>query len=378
MKKIQVKIKFNAEKDRSYPVFFGPIDPGLVPALRQLNMNVSRIFLISAKRLSRFGYPQKVKRCLEKLGIPVCSLEIPDGEEFKTLATLHSLYRQSLAKGIDRRSLVVALGGGVLTDIAGFFAGTIMRGVPFVSIPTTLLGMVDAAIGGKTGVDLKEGKNLVGLFYQPRLVWIDARFLKTLPQKEWTTGFAEVIKYGVIRDARFFYWLVKKLRKRPEITRWPEKDLLVVLQTSARNKADVVSGDENETPLKGGREILNFGHTIGHALEAATGYSALSHGEAVSIGMAAAGLIAREMGLWSDEDQLLLLSTLQVVGLPIHIPARIHVDWTKFWRALRSDKKIVSGRLRFVLPVKIGRVTMKSGISVQRVKEVMGSIGYAR
>lgn len=374
MKTVRVSLLPKKADDRSYEVVFGSIGPSLTGALKKLNLGGRRVFVVTSKRLVNLGYARKLKTILSKGGFPVQVLVVPDGEKFKTLSVLTGLFKAAVKEGIDRRSLVMALGGGVISDLAGLFAATVLRGVSFVSIPTTLLGMVDAAIGGKTGVDLPQGKNLVGVFWQPSLVWIDTGFLRTLPRREWITGFAEVVKYGVIRDGAFFRWLVQNVRRHPDISRWPAKDVGFAVWTAARHKAAVVKSDEKETPLKGGREILNFGHTVGHALEAATDYQAMSHGEAVSVGMVAAGLIARARSLWSDDAQLQLVSTLEAVGLPIHVPSRLKVNREKFWAAIIKDKKAIGGRLRFVLPKKAGSVVVKSDIPIGLVKKIMASL----
>jgi 3-dehydroquinate synthase len=370
-----ISVPLNKKTNRSYQIVFGSSVRDFPTQLKLKLGGHGKLFLLTTRAISRTPYLKEIHKALVKKGFDTHVEIIPNGEKEKNISRLAHLYKQCLKTGIDRKSVVVGLGGGVVTDLAGFLAATYMRGLSFVSIPTTLLGMVDASIGGKTGIDLKEGKNLVGAFWQPRLVWVDVGLLKTLPRKEWVTGFAEVIKYGVIKDARFFQWLEEKVRHQPEIRKWPAKDLIYAISVSAQIKAEVVGSDERETPQKGGREILNFGHTIGHALEAATSYQALTHGEAVSIGMAAAGLIARQMGMWSDDDQLQLLSTLQVMGLPIHIPARVKVSSDRFWKAIKKDKKNVGGQMRFVVPRRLGKVEVISGIPERMVRQVMSVAG---
>jgi 3-dehydroquinate synthase len=200
----------------------------------------------------------------------------------------------------------------------------------------------------------------VGAFWQPRLVWIDPETLKTLPEREWRTGFAEVIKYGVIKNRSFFEWLEKKVLAEPNFSKWAIKDVLKAIYISAQTKASVVSADERETPLKGGREILNLGHTSGHALEAAFGYRQLSHGEAISIGMVLAGRLAIRHKMWSAREQLRLMRILRQSGLPIELPRLSPKQRSVFWSALLKDKKNVNGQLRFVLPVRLGIATVAS------------------
>jgi 3-dehydroquinate synthase len=228
--------------------------------------------------------------------------------------------------------------------------------------------MVDASIGGKTGVDLPEGKNLAGAFWQPKLVWIDVNFLKTLPSREMKIGMAEVIKYGVIKDKSFFRWLERNIIKIPQFERWPVKDVIKAIHRSVAIKVKVVSGDERETPLGGGREILNFGHTAGHALEAAFGYEKLSHGEAISIGMNFAGRIALRRRKWDMVLHMQLLRVLDAVGLPTKFPKLNERQSRIFWQSLQKDKKHIGGKLRFVLPEQMGQVEVVSGIPVAAVR----------
>jgi len=330
--------------------------------------------IVTSSRVKSFGYPSRVQKAIRKMGVKAVLFEVPDGERHKTPATLHRLYGQALTAGLDRKSLIIAVGGGAITDLAGFFAATYMRGISYLSVPTTLLGMVDASVGGKTGVDLPQGKNLIGAFWQPRLVWIDPAVLQTLPLKEWRTGFSEVIKYGVIKNRSFFLWLERRLKESSNVSSWAYADVLKVIYESVRVKAEVVSGDERESPLKGGREILNFGHTIGHALEAALGYRTLSHGMAVSIGMVAEAHAALQ-GRWTLVDQGRLILTLQAAGLPTRAPALNARQKARFWAALRRDKKNVAGQIRFVRPLEMGKVTVQSGMSVTLIRDAMRSVG---
>ena len=371
MKSILVRLK----KD-SYPIVLGSYETQFPAYLKKRKIKPTHILILSPHAVSKAGYPAKLRAALKKKGFQSTLVTTPNGESVKSLEHLKGLYGKALKVGLDRHSLIVAMGGGVTTDLAGFLAATYMRGISYVSVPTSLLGMVDAAIGGKTGIDLKEGKNLVGAFWQPRLVWIDTKILSTLSSREWRTGFAEIVKYGVIKNRSFFLWLEKELRKNPQIMKWSSQNLERAIFESVRIKAQVVSKDEKEQPLKGGREILNFGHTIGHALEAATVYKKLNHGEAISIGMAAAGNMAIQKGMWGFDEQLRLLSLLEVVGLPLHCPLLSQREKKLFWDSLKKDKKHISGKLRFVLPQRLGRVVVQSGVPVSLVKRALQSVSF--
>lgn len=367
MKRIMVRLK-----ERSYPILIGPYEKGLVQEIRRrFSGRPSRILLVSSPSIARRGHVARLNKVLSRLGVPISVAFVPDGEAHKTTETLLRLFHMALKNRLDRKSLVVAMGGGVITDMAGFFAATYMRGISYVAVPTTLLGMVDAAIGGKTAVDLPGGKNLFGAFWQPLIVSINPTVLRTLPEREWRTGMAEVVKYGVIQDADFFRWLVSRTRQSSDPRTWSAADVVWMIATSAGIKAGVVSADEKERPLAGGREILNFGHTIGHALEAATGYRTLTHGEAISIGMVLAGRMALKCRLWSDDLQLQLVTLLETLRLPIAFPKLTARQKTVFWSSLKKDKKHVGGRLRFVLPVRLGHVSVTSGISVSLLKSVL-------
>jgi 3-dehydroquinate synthase len=358
-------------KARSYRIHIGPLKSGLASAWRGALPQTDSIFIVTSRAIVTAGHLKTLRRSLPA-NVRIAGISILDnGESVKTLRTFETLHRRVARAKLHRLSAIVALGGGVVTDLAGFVAATYMRGVAFVSVPTTLLGMVDAAIGGKTGVDLPEGKNLVGAFWQPKLVWLDAALLKTLPPREWRTGFAEVAKYGVILDAAFFGWLEKQIARQPAPWKWSAAAVEKILRVSAACKAGVVGADERETPLKGGREILNYGHTVGHALEAATGYRAFTHGEAIAIGMVVAGRLALGRGLWSSEQQSRQARLFAAVGLPTVMPRLSSAQTKRFWSALASDKKNIGGALRFILPEKIGRVRVIGGIEKTEVQSAI-------
>jgi 3-dehydroquinate synthase len=268
---------------------------------------------------------------------------------------------------LERKSFIVALGGGVIGDLAGFVAASYLRGIPFVQVPTTLLAQVDSSVGGKTGVNLKAGKNLVGAFYQPRLVLCDLDTFKTLPDREFKAGLAEVIKYGIIYDADLFARLERDMKK---ILRRDSKILSDVVARCCEIKADVVSQDETETGL---RAILNFGHTIGHAIEAISGYGKYLHGEAISIGqVAAAGLSSQLTGL-TENDVERIRTLFVTTGLPTAI--RLNPSQReKLFGAMRLDKKVSGGEIKFVLAEKIGAVKWGQKVPQQHIEAVLDSL----
>lgn len=286
---------------------------------------------------------------LAAAGFDPVVLTVPAGETAKALKHVHSCYDQLAAHRLERKSFVVALGGGVVGDLAGFVAATYLRGVPFVQVPTTLLSQVDSSVGGKVGVNLAAGKNLVGAFYQPKLVLCDLDSLKTLPPREFLSGMAEVFKYGIIYDAKFFAGLEKNL---PKILARDPKVLTGVIARCCEIKADVVGQDETESGL---RAILNFGHTIGHAIENISGYGKYLHGEAISIGQVlAANLSVRHHGMPAADAQR-IAQLFARTGLPVKIklgPAQRE----KLFAAMLLDKKVSAGEVKFVLARRIGAV----------------------
>jgi 3-dehydroquinate synthase len=292
-------------------------------------------------------YAGKVESQFEKATLEV--LTIPPGESNKTRETWSRLTDQLLAKGYGRDTTIIALGGGVVGDLAGFVAATFMRGVPIVQVPTTLVAMVDAAIGGKTAVDTPAGKNLVGAFHSPATVLIDPHLLATLPLREMRAGFAEVVKYGVIADGPYLREVANGVPKLLSARRDLVGDsMLSLIVRSVEIKADIVSRDQREDGL---RKVLNFGHTIGHAVELVSGFSLL-HGEAVAIGMALESRLAERIGLAQAGTAETVSSALQAAGLPIALPPGFERDG--LIEAMRSDKKGRQGKTRFALPLRIG------------------------
>jgi 3-dehydroquinate synthase len=291
-------------------------------------------------------------------------LALEAGEDHKTLATVSAIQDAAFAQRLERGSLIVALGGGVVGDMAGFAAATWLRGIALVQVPTTLLAMVDAAIGGKTGVNHPGGKNLIGAFHQPKLVLVDPTTLATLPQREFRAGMAEVIKYGVIGDAALFEELEAAAGlDRLEAVGQPL--LQRILERSASAKAKLVAADEREGGL---RAILNYGHTLGHVVETLSGYGTYLHGEAVALGMVAAGEIAVAMGLWSADDQRRQRALIAAVGLPMTWPK---LAFEAVLDSLQGDKKVRQGRIRFVLPSSIGQVSIRDDVSAELIQQAL-------
>ena len=326
----------------------------------------TKILVVSNPDVAR-PYGDSCLSGLRAAGFNPVLLEIDAGEERKTLQTLSLILDKAQQEGLERTSLMLALGGGVVGDMTGFAAACWLRGIGIVQVPTTLLSMVDASIGGKTGVNHPKGKNLIGAFHQPRLVVIDPLTLNTLPVREFRAGMAEVIKYGVIGDPDLF----SRLEEASDLSDPAAMDptlLHDILVLSAEAKAAVVADDEREG---GRRAILNYGHTFGHVVETLTGYGTWLHGEAVAIGMAAVGRLAVQKGLWSEADQQRQLKLIEKAGLPVAWPT---LDQEAALRTLQGDKKVRHGRLRFVLPTRIGNVIISDEISNEDVSRCLASL----
>ncbi len=321
---------------------------GLANVAHYIPQRAGKVFLISTEDVWKLHG----KALASSLNDPEV-LFFPGGEPRKRLAEVEALAEQMIARGGDRSSVIVAFGGGILTDVAGFLAAIFMRGIPVIQVPTTLLAQVDAAVGGKTGVNLISGKNLIGSFHQPLAVIIDPGVLDTLPEREYRAGLFEIVKHGVIADADLF-WLMSREPQRV-LSHAPDVVDRMICD-SVRIKAEVVSGDEKE---QGRRRILNFGHTFGHALEAETGYSQFLHGEAVAWGMKAATLLGEMERLLSSEDKQEILSCVNAYG---PLPPLTGVDAARIVARLKSDKKTVQGKIHFVLPERIGAVKVTADV----------------
>jgi len=329
---------------RRYPIWIGA---GLLgqPARWRSAIGGRHVLVVSNDVVAAL-YLDRVVAGLDA-GLVVATLVVPDGEAHKTLATSARVFAALAEMKASRDATIIALGGGVIGDMAGFAAACWMRGIAFVQIPTTLLAMVDSSVGGKTAVDLPQGKNLVGAFHQPRAVIVDTDTLATLPERELRAGLAEVVKYGALGDARFFAWL--EAHADALLQRDPEA-LTHAIETSCRSKAGIVARDETE---QGERALLNFGHTFGHALETAGGYGALLHGEAIAIGMLLAARLSARLGRAPTADAQRLHALLTRFGLPSALPPGS--DAQRLLDLMRLDKKNVSGRLRLILWRGIGQ-----------------------
>jgi 3-dehydroquinate synthase len=306
---------------------------------------------------------RQVEAALRATGFRTGFATVPAGEESKSPTELHRLYDALYDLAADRNTCVVAIGGGVVGDLAGFAAATYNRGLPLLMVPTSLLAMVDSSVGGKTGINHPKGKNLIGAFHQPAGVWIDTGYLDTLPEREYLSGLAEVVKYGVILDAGFFAFLEENAA---EILARKSETLVHILATCCRLKADVVEKDEREE--KGLRAVLNYGHTFAHAFETVGGYGVWLHGEAVAAGMVYAARLAEKLGLDGDlpQRQRLLLEAFS-------LPTAMRTAWPTddLIAIMQRDKKALAGRMRFILPTRIGEVKLVDGVSESLVRDVL-------
>ena len=302
-------------------------------------------------------------RLLEHISAPQLHVvTIPDGETYKTLETVESILNSCFEHRLDRKSLLIAFGGGVIGDMTGFAASLYQRGIDFIQIPTTLLSQVDASVGGKTGVNTRYGKNLIGAFYQPKAVYIDPYFLHTLPRREFAAGVAEIVKMAVMFDAAYFAFL-EEADFRDEAT------LKEIIKKSVELKAWVVNQDEKEAGI---RAVLNYGHTFGHVVENETQYETYLHGEAVAIGMVMANALAVELGLLSQDEANRVKALLQKASLPVEYVIK---DVDDFYEHFFLDKKSARGSIKFILPEGLGHHTMLSGLDESRVKKVLRGFG---
>lgn len=346
------ELKVALSDDRSYPIYIGS---GVLkkPELLQ-PLSGARQFCIVTNPTVAALYETQVRDLLRSFnpGAQISVVRLPDGESYKTLETLAQVYDVLLAEKHNRRTAIVALGGGVVGDMAGFAAATYQRGVQFVQIPTTLLSQVDSSVGGKTGVNHPLGKNMIGAFYQPKAVLIDTDILHSLPPREYAAGLAEVIKYGLIADAAFFEWLESNI---DALNQRDPAALTYAIRRSCEIKADVVGKDEFEGGL---RAILNLGHTYGHAIETEMGYGTWLHGEAVAAGMVMACELSVDLG-WLERDYLTrTIDLLKKANLPTEPPKEMTAD--SFLRHMAVDKKVLDGNLRLVLLQGFGNAVVTS------------------
>jgi len=353
-------------KEKGYNIVVGnKIIGSFGNLLNELDCGDNAVIVTNPYIKKRWG--KRVSALLKKSGIGVKFEEIADTEKSKSIETAFNLLNRIAGEGKSKRQFIIAFGGGVVGDLAGFVASIYKRGAPYVQLPTTLLAQVDSAIGGKVAIDLKVGKNLAGSFYQPLMVFSETDFLDSLPKRQIANGLAEVIKCAVIKDRRLFEFLEKNLDKVLGLEKGP---IGHVIATASQIKARIVEQDEFDK--LGMRAILNYGHTIGHAIETASGYSKrYSHGEAISVGMAAANFISSKLGLISEPASKRILRLLENSGLPVSAKG---VNPLKIYEAHLYDKKFSAGRNRFVLPMGIGRVKIVEGIPDKLIKKAIGLI----
>ncbi|TWT91162.1 3-dehydroquinate synthase [Stieleria varia] len=350
--------------ERSYPIEIGTgITGELADVLRQEVGDLSHALVIADESIQTH-WADPIIECLSSIdNVRVNNTNVPSGETTKSVEHLSRLWDWLLSSGADRRSVLFAIGGGVVGDLAGFAAASFTRGIRFVQIPTTLLAMVDSSVGGKTGINLSGGKNMVGAFWQPELVWIDTACLQTMGERDYLSGLAEVVKYGVIEDAEFFDWLCKNAAS---LLARDHAALQHAVTRSCQSKARVVRDDERET--SGRRAILNYGHTFAHAIEATAGYGAILHGEAVSIGMQMAASLAIDMGLCDESLLTRQTELLTACGLPVQFA---DADADKMLPVMMRDKKVAHGKLRFILPTDIGNVQLVGDVDPAQVRSAI-------
>jgi shikimate kinase/3-dehydroquinate synthase len=346
--------------ERSYPIHIGHGLLGradlLLPYLPH-----KRVAVISNTTVAPL-YLDKLRSTLDSHGISVIPVILPDGEQYKNSETLNLIYDALLTNRCERNTPLIALGGGVVGDMTGYAAATYLRGVPFIQIPTTLLSQVDSSVGGKTGINHPLGKNMIGAFYQPQVVLIDIATLNTLPDQELRAGLAEVIKYGLIRDLRFLEWLEEHMEKL--LARDPNA-LQHAIARSCQNKAELVGSDERES---GERALLNLGHTFGHAIENGMGYGAWLHGEAVAAGTMMAADLSRRLGWISEQDETRIRKLFDRAGLPVVAP-QMPVD--QYINLMGLDKKVIGGKMRFVLLHSIGRAIISSEAQPEMLRQTI-------
>lgn len=346
--------------DRSYPIHVGR---NLITNADLILPHLKRkhVAIVTNTTVAPL-YLDKLSQTLQAAGVSVIPIILPDGEAYKNTETLNKIYDALLQNRCERSTTLIALGGGVIGDLTGYAAATYLRGVPFIQIPTTLLSQVDSSVGGKTGINHPLGKNMIGAFYQPQVVLADIDTLKTLPSRELSAGMAEVIKYGLIRDAEFFDWLETHIE---QLMALEESAISEAIYRSCQNKADVVARDEHET---GERALLNLGHTFGHAIENAMGYGVWLHGEAVAAGTMMAADLSQRMGWLSAAEVARIHALLIKARLPLD-PPELGAD--KYLELMQMDKKVADGKIRLVLQQGIGKSVITSDYDTDKLRATL-------
>ena len=353
-------------KERSYPIYIGK---GLLSQIQLIESHLKQkhVAIVTNTTVAPL-YLDQLMSLLHKHKIKAFPIILPDGEIYKNQDSLHLIYDALLKEKCERTTTLIALGGGVIGDITGYAAATYLRGITYIQIPTTLLSQVDSSVGGKTGINHSLGKNMIGAFYQPQCVIADIESLKTLPQREFSAGMAEVIKYGLIRDYDFFEWLEKNI---DDLMQQDTSLLIEAVLRSCQNKADVVEMDEHES---GVRATLNLGHTFGHAIENAMGYGAWLHGEAVAMGIMMAAHLSRLMQWLTDDQYHRIFNLLQKAKLPIDPPI---ISLERYLALMSMDKKVVNGKIRLVLQKGIGDSVITSDYDVNHLKTTLQTLKFS-
>ena len=360
----KIKVNLDKKSSNSHDIFIGYGILDRISLMIAKNQAASHYIIITDSNVSAL-YGTMLRDKLKAMNLKADLIEFPAGERSKNITTALGVVEKMLKIGVDRHSVLIALGGGVVGDMTGFIASLYMRSLPYIQIPTTLMAQVDSSIGGKTAVDLPEGKNLLGTFYQPRSIYIDLKLLETLPDEEFKNGLVEVIKYGIIEDADFFHFLEENMQQIKE----RKKDSLEkIVETSCRIKKGIVEIDEKE---KGLRRILNFGHTIGHAVEAASEYK-VSHGQAVALGMIAVSRISERLYDLQTGDRDRVERLLKTAGLSCCIPRTIMTK--KILSKIKADKKKEGDKIHLILLKKIGMPFINGGVSEQTLHDVVEEI----
>lgn len=363
MQTVQVKLT-----DRGYPIYIGEnlLSRG---DLLENYLPQKRVAIVTDTTIAPL-YLDTVSGALRSAGVSVTPIVVPAGEQHKNWQTLNSVFDALISHKCERKTTLVALGGGVIGDLTGFAAATYLRGVPFIQIPTTLLAQVDSSVGGKTAINHPRGKNMIGAFYQPRTVIADIKTMDTLASRELSAGMAEVIKYGLIRDRPFLDWLENNI---DSLMARDASALAYAVQCSCENKADVVVADEREE--SGTRALLNLGHTFGHAIEAGLGYGTWLHGEAVAAGTVIAARVSQAMNMIEETDVARIVSIFRRAGLPVSAP---DLGFDRYMELMGIDKKVEGGRIRFILLRAIGEAFLTAKVPLQAIQTaIAASVDHA-